>query len=65
MDLNTATIPAMARLVGPARAHDLFLWRPFLSWSDVERVPGLTPVQLDELRSAGAEVRLPDDPRPN
>jgi hypothetical protein len=62
MDLNTASIPAMAKCVGLARAHDIFLWRPFLSWAEVERIPELTGEQLARLRQAGAQVKLPDEP---
>jgi hypothetical protein len=62
MDLNTASIPAMAKLVGLDGARDLFLWRPFLSWADVERVPGLTAEQVEELRRKGAHVKLPGEP---
>ena len=62
MDLNTDSIPAMAKVVGLERAHDLFLWRPFLSWAEVEQVPGVTAEQVSELRKAGAQVKLPDQP---
>ncbi|MDB5446582.1 MAG: hypothetical protein JWQ97_1899 [Phenylobacterium sp.] len=62
MDLNTASISTMAKLVGLESAHDLFLWRPFLSWADVERVPGFTSDQIVRLRRAGAHVKLPGEP---
>jgi hypothetical protein len=62
MDLNSASIPALAKLVGLESAYDLFLWRPFLSWADVERVPGFTAEQVERLRQGGAHVKLPGDP---
>jgi hypothetical protein len=62
MDLNTASIPAIAKLVGLERAYDIFLWRPFLSWAEVEQIPDLTPEQVERLRQAGAQVKLPDEP---
>jgi hypothetical protein len=62
MDLNTASIPAMAKLVGLERAYDLFLWRPFLTWDDVHRVPGMTTDLVGRLREAGAHIKLPGQP---
>ena len=43
MNLNTASIPDMAEVVGLETAYDLFLWRPFLSWDEVLMTPGITP----------------------
>ena len=62
MDLNTASIPQMAKLVGLEPARELFLWRPFLSWAEVERVPGFTAEQVEQLRRGGAHVKLPGQP---
>ena len=62
MDLNTASIPAMAKLVGLAGAYDLYLWRPFLSWKDVLRVPTVTAEQVHCLRRGGAHIKLPGQP---
>ena len=62
MNLNTASISTMAKLVGLECAYDLSLWRPFLSWADVERVPGFTAAQVEHLRRAGVHVKLPGEP---
>lgn len=60
MDLNTASIPDMAEVVGLETAYDLFLWRPFLSWDEVLMTPGITPEQVDKLRETAA-IRLPGE----
>jgi len=62
MDLNTASIPSMAKVVGLDRAYELFLWRPFLSWREVRRVPGLSRPEVEALRRAGAHIKLPGEP---
>ena len=62
MDLNTANLQSMVKLVGVDRAYDLMLWRPYLSWDEVEHVPGFD-AQLVARLKAGAEVRLPWEPR--
>jgi hypothetical protein len=63
MDLNTAGLGALAKLVGVERAYDLFLWRPYLDWHEVAGVPGIGPDQLAALRAGGARLKLPGDPR--
>ena len=63
MDLNTANVQTMAKLVGLEGAYDLFLWRPYLSWEEVEGVPGFGPVRVAALRAAGAVLKMPGDPR--
>lgn len=63
MDLNTANVQTMAKLVGLEGAYDLYLWRPYLSWDEVEHVPGFDATRCHALRAAGAEVKLPGDPR--
>jgi hypothetical protein len=63
MDLNTASVEVMAKLVGLERAWDLALWRPYLSWEEVALVPGFDATQVDALRTAGAAIKLPGDPR--
>jgi hypothetical protein len=63
MDLNTASVEVMAKLVGLERAWDLALWRPFLSWEEVALTPGFDPAQVEALKAAGATVKLPGDPR--
>ncbi len=63
MDLNTASLAALTKLVGLERAYDLFLWRPYLSWAEVAGVPGFDNSRIEELRAAGAQIKLPGDPR--
>lgn len=63
MDLNTASVPAMAKLVGLASAYDLMLWRPYLSWEEVGCVPGFDGSRIAQLKAAGAQIKLPGDPR--
>ena len=63
MDLNTASVQSMAKLVGLASAYDLYLWRPYLSWEEVEHVAGFDRKRISALRAAGAQVKLPGDPR--
>jgi DNA uptake protein ComE-like DNA-binding protein len=63
MDLNTANLQSMVKLVGIDRAYDLMLWRPYLSWDEVENVPGFDAHMVEQLKAAGAEVRLPWEPR--
>lgn len=63
MDLNTASVPAMAKLVGLPVAYDLMLWRPYLSWEEVALVPGCDAAHLAALQAAGARVKLPGEPR--
>lgn len=62
VNLNTASIPALAEVVGLPRAYDLFLWRPFRTWDDVMAVPGITDDEACSLRRAGAHIGLPDQP---
>jgi hypothetical protein len=63
VDLNTASIEAMAKLVGIERAYDLLLWRPYLDWSEVACVPGMGADQIAALQAGGARIKLPGDPR--
>ena len=63
MDLNTASLQAMAKLVGLSAAYDLMLWRPYLSWDDVALVPGFDDHSAAWLQSQGATIKLPGDPR--
>ncbi len=57
-DLNTAPVEEIAALPGVdiRLAYDLALWRPYLSWDEVERVPGLDELAVAALREAGAEL---------
>lgn len=63
MDLNTASLAALTKLVGLEGAYDLILWRPYLNWDEVACVPGFDAERVAELRAAGAHIRLPGDPR--
>ena len=63
MDLNTANVQTMAKLVGIESAYDLYLWRPYLSWEEVQAVPGFDAARVKQLRAAGAQIKLPGDPR--
>jgi DNA uptake protein ComE-like DNA-binding protein len=63
MDLNTANVQTIAKLVGIERAYDLYLWRPYLSWEEVEGVPGFDRARVRRLKAAGAKIKLPGDPR--
>ncbi|MCR5879422.1 helix-hairpin-helix domain-containing protein [Phenylobacterium sp. J367] len=64
-DLNAAPADELATLptVGPAAAYDLILFRPYLSWEEVEYVPGFSPERVDEIRLAGATLGSPDSRR--
>lgn len=63
MDLNTANLQSMVKLVGIDRAYALMLWRPYLSWEEVRNVPGFDDATVAKLKVLGAEVRLPWEPR--
>lgn len=63
MDLNTANLQSMVKLVGIDRAYDLMLWRPYLSWEEVRHVPGFDDDAIARLQAQGVEVRLPWEPR--
>lgn len=63
MDLNSASLEALAGLVGLDHAYDLMLWRPFVHWDEVAAVPGFDERAVAALRAAGAQIKLPDDPR--
>lgn len=39
------------------------LWRPYLSWEEVRHVPGFDDATIAKLKTLGAEVRLPWEPR--
>ena len=61
MDLNRATLAQLRNLPGidEAKAYDLLLWRPYLSWDEVESAPSLTHEDVATLRASGATVGLP------
>jgi competence ComEA-like helix-hairpin-helix protein len=58
VDLNTASQEELEDLpmVGPDKARALVQHRPFRSWEDVERVPGVGKGMIDDLKSGGAQI---------
>jgi hypothetical protein len=50
--------------VGLAAAYDIILFRPYLSWEEVQYVPGFGPERVDEIRTAGATLGPPPKQRP-
>lgn len=58
LDLNTATEEEIGSvpLIGPSHARELIKRRPFNSFEDVKRVPGISTEQLNALVDAGAVV---------
>jgi competence protein ComEA len=58
IDLNRASEEELAELpmVGPRRARYIVENRPFRSWEDVKRVPGLSEGMVDDLRHGGATI---------
>ncbi|HEY8616036.1 hypothetical protein [Phenylobacterium sp.] len=66
IDLNAAAADDLVALptVGYAAAYDLILYRPYLTWEEVEYVPGFTPERVDEIRCAGATLGAPPAQQP-
>lgn len=58
VDLNTAGIDELADLpmVGRERAQAIARARPFHSWEDVRRIPGMSDGMIDDLKSGGAQI---------
>jgi len=56
IDLNTAPADMLAAVsaVGPARIQALVYRRPFRSWDEVARVPGISQSIIERLKSSGA-----------
>jgi DNA uptake protein ComE-like DNA-binding protein len=65
-DLNRASAEELANLptLGLAAAYDLILYRPYLSWEEVEFAPGFDRARVRELRTAGATLGPPPKERP-
>jgi DNA uptake protein ComE-like DNA-binding protein len=61
IDLNRATLDELLELpdIDHAKAYDIVLWRPYLSWAELEGAPSLTHEDVDRLRASGAHVGLP------
>lgn len=61
IDLNTATAEELATLPGVSlsAAYDLILFRPYLSWEELEYAPGFGPERVGEIREAGATLGPP------
>ncbi|HVI33798.1 ComEA family DNA-binding protein [Phenylobacterium sp.] len=61
IDLNTATAEELATLpsVSLSAAYDLILFRPYLSWEEVEYAPGFGPERVEEIRAAQATLGPP------
>ena len=66
IDLNSASAEELATLptVGLAAAYDLILYRPYLSWEEVEFAPGFDRDRVAEVRTAGATLDPPPRERP-
>jgi DNA uptake protein ComE-like DNA-binding protein len=62
IDLNSATLDEIAALpmVGRQRAQAIVDHRPFNSWEEVRRVPGLDAGMVDDLKSGGARIGSPE-----
>ncbi|MCL4765710.1 MAG: helix-hairpin-helix domain-containing protein [Hyphomicrobiaceae bacterium] len=56
IDLNTAPEDVLTAFsaVGPARIQALVHRRPFRSWDDVARVPGISQSIIERLQRSGA-----------
>ena len=66
IDLNSASAEELATLptMGLAAAYDLILYRPYLSWEEMEFVPGFDRARVAEVRAAGASLGPPPRERP-
>ena len=58
VDLNSSSLEELAELpmIGRERAEAMIQSRPFRSWEDVARVPGISNGIIDDLRSGGATL---------
>ncbi len=58
INLNTADSEDLAKLpgIGPDKAWDLIEHRPYVSWEDVKRVPGITPQTVEVMQLSGAII---------
>jgi DNA uptake protein ComE-like DNA-binding protein len=65
-DLNTASAEELATLpgVGLSAAYELILWRPYLSWEEVEYAPEFDRRRVKALKKAGATLGAPPAEQP-
>ncbi len=58
IDLNSADLDTIAKLpmVGEKRAHFIVDHRPYESWDDLKKVPGLSEGMVDDLRNSNATL---------
>lgn len=58
IDLNSADLDAIAKLpmVGEKRAHFIVDHRPYESWDDLRKVPGLSEGMVDDLKNSNATL---------
>ncbi len=58
VDLNHASLEKIASLpdLGEEHARELVRHRPYVSWDEVARVPGMTPELVDAIVGAGASI---------
>ncbi len=59
IDINTASEAELLEfpMIGRKRAHALARHRPFRSWEEVARVPGIGVGLIDDLKSAGVTLQ--------
>lgn len=55
IDINTATAEEIEDIVhiGPERAHDLITLRPYYSIEDLEKINGIGPARVDDIKKEG------------
>ncbi|HEX3020675.1 MAG TPA: helix-hairpin-helix domain-containing protein [Chitinispirillaceae bacterium] len=58
IDLNNADFETIAKLpmVGEKRAHFIVDNRPYQSWDDLRKVPGLSDGMVEDLRNSNATL---------
>lgn len=63
--LNIASQQELAKipLIGAHHAYNMVRHRPFRSWDDLKRSPGITDELIEELKKGGARLNAGDDLR--
>ena len=58
VDLNHASVEKIASLpaLGDEHAREIVRYRPYASWDEVARVPGMTAELVDAVVGAGASI---------